>query len=410
MRNAVLLVLALCWPGVAHGDPIRKGSNFTGTWETTFGLMTLTQDGDRVKGTYVMEGTTSSIEGRVEKGKLTFRYQEPGVQGEGSFELAADGQSFTGRWREDGTTAWLPWKGKRVRATDRPLTFDGVWETTYGRMRLIEEPRHVHGLYAYSAHSSLDGTREGNRLVFRYREPDAAGEGWFELSADANTFEGKWKAQGSATWAEWTGRRVVPTAGRVWLVVLETHWEHDLAEPEYSFGSMLRAFFARLPQVRVRHRMFQDKSSFRRWCRELAYIPEPVVLVLAAHGTAEGLTTDSGTLAAADIAESLRYAGNLRLLHFSACLAMKGRLAADLAAAVGKERQFPISGYATAVDWAASAIIDFTYLELVLGRGMSPVDAAEQVRTLLPFAKEKRLPGAAFPAADFRLLAPEGKK
>jgi hypothetical protein len=410
MRNAVLFVLALGCAGVAHSAPVRAESNFTGTWETTYGLMTLQQDGTRVKGTYVFEGITNSIEGRVEKCKLTFRYQEPGVRGEGYFELAADGQSFTGKWREDGTDTWSSWKGKRVRTADRPATFDGVWDTTYGRMRLIEEPKRIHGLYAYSADSSLEGARDGNRFVFRYREPDATGEGWFELSADGSVFKGKWKAQGSANWSEWTGRRVVPAAGRLWLVVLETHWEQDLAEPEYSFGNMLRAFFARLPDVRVRHRMFQDKSGFRRWCRELAYIPEPVVLVLAAHGTAQGITIDSGTIGAADLAESLRYAGNLRLLHFSACLAMKERLAADLAAAVGKERQFPISGYATAVDWAASAIIDFAYLELILGRGLTPAQAAEQVHTLLPFAKDKTLPGAAFPAADFRLLVPEAKR
>jgi hypothetical protein len=206
MRYAVLFVLALGCAGVAQGAPVQTESNFAGTWETTYGLMTLRQDGTRVKGTYVSDGVTNSIEGRVEKGKLTFRYQEPGVRGEGYFELAADGQSFTGKWREDGSDSWSSWKGKRVRAADQAPTFDGVWDTTYGRMRLIEGPKRIHGLYAYSADSSLEGTRDGNRFVFRYREPDAAGEGWFELSADGSAFKGKWKAQGSANWSEWTGR------------------------------------------------------------------------------------------------------------------------------------------------------------------------------------------------------------
>jgi hypothetical protein len=363
----------------------------------------------RVQGTYVFGGTHGSIDGRVEKAKLTFRYQEPGVRGEGYFELAKDGQSFEGKWREDGSPAWLPWEGQRVQTAEVPPSFDGVWETTYGRMRLVEESKRVHGIYAYSDVSSLEGTREGKRLVFRYREPDTTGEGWFELSADGGMFTGKWKARGTATWETWTGRRLEPASDRVWLVVFETNWERDLEEPEYSFGTMLRAFFARAPQVRMRHRMFQDKTSFRRWCRELAYIPEPVVLCLAAHGTPQGITVSGQTIGAADLAEGLRYARSLRLLHFSACLALKGRLAADLSAALGKEGQFPISGYTTAVDWAASAIIEFAYLDLILCRGLTPAKAAEQVRTMLPFANDKALPGAAYPAAGFRLVVPGAK-
>ena len=33
---------------------------------------------------------------------------------------------------------------------------------------------------------------------------------------------------------------------------------------------------------------------------------------------------------------------------------------------------FAVSGYSTSVDWAASAILEFTYLELILGRGLPP--------------------------------------
>ena len=45
------------------------------------------------------------------------------------------------------------------------------------------------------------------------------------------------------------GPRVRPQAGRVWLVVLKANWERDLEEEEYSFGVMLRTFFARVPAV-----------------------------------------------------------------------------------------------------------------------------------------------------------------
>lgn len=34
------------------------------------------------------------------------------------------------------------------------------------------------------------------RFTFTYREPDADGEGWFELAPDGKTFESKWHETG----------------------------------------------------------------------------------------------------------------------------------------------------------------------------------------------------------------------
>jgi hypothetical protein len=273
-------------------------------------------------------------------------------------------------------------------------------------MRLVEDGDAVQGVYAYGGNSTLSGKVEGNRLKFRYQEPDAEGEGWFDLAADGNRFDGRWKAKGVAGWSDWSGMRVQPVPNRVWLVVVEANWEKDIAEHEYSFGSMLRAFFARAPHVQVRHRMFQDERSLKRWCGELAYLAEPAVLVLASHGDGQGLTVDGHTVGAAALADSVRYARGLRLLHFSACLAMKDGLAPEMVRTLGKQATFPISGYTTSVDWASSAIIEFAYLDMILCRGMSPARAAEQVRLLMPFSGDKHVPGAVLPAAGFRLLVP----
>jgi hypothetical protein len=406
MKKAFLVVvLVVCWCPAA----VAAETTFAGTWETTFGTLTLTQDGKQVKGTYTFDGKESSLEGQVEKGRLTFRYKEPDAQGEGWFELAADGQSFRGKWRADGDTDWSPWEGKRTDAVVRPLRkFDGVWETRFGRMRLVEDGDAVQGVYAYGGNSTLSGKVEGNRFTFRYQEPDAEGEGQFDLAADGNRFDGRWRPKGTMAWSDWSGTRVQPVPGRVWLVVVEANWEKDLADHEYSFGSMLRAFFARSPNVQVRHRLFQDERGLKRWCGELAYLAEPAVLVLASHGDGRGLTVDGHTVGAAAIADSVRYARSLRLLHFSACLAMKDALVPDMVRALGKQATFPISGYTTSVDWASSAIIEFAYFDMVLCRGMSPTRAAEQVRILMPFSGDKQVPGAALPAAGFRLLVPDG--
>src|SRR5262245_587442 len=222
--------------------PVSAQGTFAGTWETTYGLMTLTQEGAQAKGFYLLGGKRCTIEGQVEKAKLTFRYQEPDAKGTGWFELAADGGSFTGRWQQEGETTWQEWAGKRVassaKATD---VFDGLWDSAFGRIRLIQNGLQVHGVYAYAGGATLAGKVEGKRLTFDYQESKAEGKGWFELAPDGHAFQGKWKAKGETTWADWAGARVQPVPGRLWLVVIEAPWEGNLADQEYSFGNMLRA-------------------------------------------------------------------------------------------------------------------------------------------------------------------------
>src|SRR5947209_11314302 len=143
-------------------------------------------------------------------------------------------------------------------------------------------------MYGPGGAATIDGKIEAKRFKFTYQEPIVAGEGWFEQSADGKGFSGKWRANGQSAWAEWKGKRVEPVAGRTWLVVLEANWENDLSEQEYAFGTMLRAFFARSPRVQVRHRYFTDAASLSKWSKEVAYLAEPVVLVIATHGTPKG--------------------------------------------------------------------------------------------------------------------------
>jgi hypothetical protein len=103
----------------------------------------------------------------------------------------------------------------------------------------------------------------------------------------------------------------------------------------------------------------------------------------------------------------LRFAGDLKLLHFSACLVMQDP------AVVGRLQEFSrragaaVSGYATSVDWAASAIIEFAYLEMILTKGLTPAEAADQVLRLLPFAGDEPIAGSPFPPAGFRVVLPD---
>jgi hypothetical protein len=372
-------------------------NDFSGHWFTTYGPMNLTQSGSRVQGTYGPAGMDNAIEGTVKDGTFHFRYREPDAQGEGWFVLERYGK-FAGQWRPDGMEPWGTWTGQRG--------FDGIWDSSFGPLRLIQEQGRVHGSYEGLGSSTIDGRVEGDRLTFRYQEPAAQGEGAFELAEDGGHFQGEWRPDGAAQWGPWKGRRLMPQPGLVWLVVLEAYWQRGLHENEYAFGNMLREFFARVPNIVVRHRFFNNEAGLAKWCRELLYIPEPVTLVLATHGDARGLSAQGEPIGPAPLVNGLRQADNITVLHFSSCLMLEDGKAGDFTRVLRQQLPFPISGYAASVDWAASALIEFTYLDMILARGLQPDAAAEQVKQLIAFAGDTGSPNSPYPPAQFRFWSP----
>ena len=337
---------------------------FTGRWHTTFGSMLLEQHAGRVTGNYHYRGVEGRIEGAVRRGVLRFGYKEPGESGKGEFRLLRSGK-FAGTYKPHG--------GRRAARWDGHRGWDGIWETGYGRMRLVQEGNRVRGFYAGTAQSTISGRASGDALAFRYREKAASGEGRFTLAGDGQSFTGEWRPRGKRDWREWTGQRVQSQPGITWLVVMEAHWQRSLAEPEYSYGGMLREFLARLPQVRLRQRYFHDAASLEHWCAQMRYLAEPAILLIASHGLPGGLSVHGNLIDTTRVLASLRDAESLRLLHFSSCL-------------VGQDSHrslrghpYPVSGYTTSVDWNASALLEFNYLDQVLNRGLEPAAAANRL-------------------------------
>ncbi len=370
-------------------------TTFTGRWLTTFGPMDLTQDGEHVHGVYHSQGVPCTIEGTITGSRLAFTYQEPVEQGEGWFELLRHG-AFQGQYQPDGAARAFDWSGGRE--------WDGVWDTSFGRMRLVQEADRVHGFYEGGGHSRVEGRLEGERFVFRYQEPKAAGDAWFEMSPDAQGFAGSWKPDGTPAWGTWTGTRLKPTPGLTWLVAIEAHWQRSLSEREYSYGRMLREVFARLSNVVVRQRFFNDEASLEHWCREVMYFAEPAIVLIASHGSPEGVTVHGQTINTKLVVDSLREASNIKLLHFSSCLVMKEDNDGDFARRIQKQTPFPISGYTTSVDWGGSAIIEFNYLDMMLAKGMSAEDAASLLPKLVAYAGDERPDSSPYPAAGFRFF------
>ena len=393
-----LIALPLLVAGPALGAEPSPEHGFDGNWDSTFGPMRLAVDGTAVTGTYVMGGVPCSISGHQEGATLVFEYREPDVSGEGRFELARDGRAFSGKWRPRGEISWAPWAGTRPQ--DRaPEGFEGIWDSDFGRLRMIADGDTMRGIYSFSE-GSLEGTLDGRALHFKYRD-SAKGEGEFTLAADARSFTGRWRMDGTTDWKPWAGTRVTPVPGRRWLVVIERRWESSLADREYSYGEMLRTFFTPSPQVQVRQRSFTDRKSLEKWLREATLLAEPTVVYISSHGDKNGITADDGSVGADALAQALKAGGNVSLIHFGACDVMGGSIPRQLQKRLAPAVRVPISGFAQSVDWSASAITDFLYLDLILSRGQDPAAAAAELRRMMPLAA-KHSGAAGYDGVSFR--------
>ncbi len=86
---------------------------FTGEWDASWGMMTLSQNGSRVTGSYThMNGT---ITGRVKGNKLVGNWSQSTGSGEFIFTMSEDCNRFNGKWRYS-VGPWAPtsWNGTRI--------------------------------------------------------------------------------------------------------------------------------------------------------------------------------------------------------------------------------------------------------------------------------------------------------
>ena len=282
-------------------------------------------------------------------------------------------------------------------------TFAGRWNTSFGSLTITLDGDKASGTYSLG---TLVGSLQEGRLEFTYDEGTIRGEGWFELAADGQSFSGNWRPANAKEWKPWKGERAAHESAKRWLVVLEAPWQAGLADAEYSFGGMLRAIFSHSSGVEVRQRFFTDAESFDVYCREMALLSGDVYLCIATHATSEGLQCQAGLIGPDQVARSLARVPNLKLAHFSACSVMAGDLPKRvLAARPASDACEGVSGYDVSVDWMASALTEFTYFDLLLNRGLSAEDAAEQLVRALDFADDEVRAGSAIPAAHFRFQA-----
>ena len=119
MRALGLLFVAAALLLTASGSFGRTLVNtWAGTWNTQWGVMTLTQTGSKVAGTYTYD--TGHISGTASGTTFTGRWTElptrkgPNDAGTVKLTMGKDGKSMTGRWTYDGspTSVHTDWAGK----------------------------------------------------------------------------------------------------------------------------------------------------------------------------------------------------------------------------------------------------------------------------------------------------------
>ncbi|MBR5091313.1 MAG: Ig-like domain-containing protein [Ruminiclostridium sp.] len=103
---AVIAMTAMCISSSA------ANYSWTGTWETNWNDMTLTQSGSTVTGSYAYKG--GKISGTVSGNTLTGTWTQTNAKGKFKFVMSSDGKSFSGSYGyNDSAPGSSGWDGKR---------------------------------------------------------------------------------------------------------------------------------------------------------------------------------------------------------------------------------------------------------------------------------------------------------
>lgn len=209
----------------AHLDARHDPAPFEGTFASTYGDLRLVRAGDRVYGDYADRGI---IDGRYDEATrtLTGIFTNGDRQGVVEFVLDASGGAFSGTWNWAGPPT-LRWSGRRiasvrptlVRAASldelyNPLTFEGVFSSTYGDLRLAQAGSRVFGDYADRGiiYGSYDAATRSLSGIFT--NGDRQGVIEFVLDESGDAFTGRWSWSGPAV-INWSGHRTADKRPRL---------------------------------------------------------------------------------------------------------------------------------------------------------------------------------------------------
>ncbi len=74
------------------------------------------------------------------------------------------------------------------------VTFAGSWDSTWGKLVLMQEGAHVHGTFTGFREGGLTGQLDGDvwSFVWDQKVPRSHGHGFMQMSPDGQHLEGRW--------------------------------------------------------------------------------------------------------------------------------------------------------------------------------------------------------------------------
>lgn len=197
---------------------------FAGQWETTFGVLTIRLEGNRVSGSYTYNSNNGDITGWASGNSLEGEWVEVSSGGTGRgtmrFVLSSDGQGFTGFWRQPASgNREGAWNGRCLSSSNAAAisaprsgvclgTFAGQWTTTFGMLTIGLAGDRATGSYP---RGKITGIISGNVLEGEWVEGSGLakirGGFRFLLSADGQSFTGGWGGKRSRAYENpWNGQ------------------------------------------------------------------------------------------------------------------------------------------------------------------------------------------------------------
>jgi hypothetical protein len=82
----------------------------------------------------------------------------------------------------------------KPRALPAAVSFQGNWDSTWGKLVLNQDGKHVHGTFTGFREGGVTGDLDGDvwRFIWDQRVPRSHGHGFMQLSPDGQHLEGRW--------------------------------------------------------------------------------------------------------------------------------------------------------------------------------------------------------------------------
>jgi hypothetical protein len=178
--------------------------NISGEYSTNFKEMTLTQNGDKVTGTY--KHKNGSINGVLNGNTLTGTWTQSDAKGRLKFVFSPDFSSFKGKWSYDNAEPTKVWNGEKTKDNSEQTILLGEFETDYDDMRLMRKGNTITGTYKHKD-GVINGILNGNILTGTWKQNDGGGKLKFIFSSDFSSFKGKWNYDTKEPSRVWNGKR-----------------------------------------------------------------------------------------------------------------------------------------------------------------------------------------------------------